>query len=88
MPIDADAMTDTQVAIISNGVPEWEVAYLQSAGLGTDYVDAFTVTHILADVAEAGDTNTSEILEYASDAHFERAVELIMVSPSPLELEP
>lgn len=84
MPLTAEQMSEAQEAIAENGIPQWEIDYLQSAGLGPEYVEAFTNSHSLVDTTVLGTTDAASLFNLAADVQLERAVELAFIAtPAP-----
>jgi len=75
------ALDAAQATIVTNGLPQWELDYLNAADLDQDYVEMFTDMHLVVDISEFGSPTISGILRQAAEAQIDAAVEVLMYCP-------
>lgn len=70
-------MRDIQTDMGINGIPQWELNVLSSAGFGESFRDEFIQRHLDADLTEVESMTVGQALINARDAFEDRAYQLL-----------
>jgi hypothetical protein len=93
MSFNQSQIDSARASILTNGLPQWEIDFLTSAGLDQDYVDMFTDMHLVVNVTDLGGVTVSGMLRQAADTCANAAIDMaisypLTPAPVPAPVEP